>query len=122
MTFLKNVPIPRTPHPVYRFTLESLECLPDAFHAPFIASIPVLETTVRVLYAKDKFRVDLHLSFTDDVEKTMLQRTDLVDGTQWILKSPMLPGQCIFTRWAKLRAEEQQPPIEQGMAAGQAGG
>jgi len=96
VTFSEDLEIPPRPHGVYRFTAESVECLPDAFESAFIASIPVLETTVRVLYPKDRFRIHLILSFADE---SALLKTELTDGDQWVISSPILPGQCFLVRW-----------------------
>lgn len=92
------------PHGRYRFTIESIECLPAVLETPFIASIPVLETTVRVLYPKDKMSVFLSLSFAD---QTALLKTDLENGDEWLMNSPILPGQCILVRWSKIQAKPQ---------------
>jgi hypothetical protein len=96
INFRENVSVPPMPHGVYRFTVESLECLPDAFESAFIASVPVLETTVRVLYPRDKFSVHVMLSFA---EESALLKTELINGDQYVIKSPILPGQCFLTRW-----------------------
>lgn len=99
INFCELVPIPPQPHGLYRFTAESVECLPDAFESAFVASIPVLETTVRILYPKDRMTVKLILSFAED---NVLLKTELVDGDQWAINSPMLPGQCFLTRWNRI--------------------
>jgi hypothetical protein len=101
VTYCEELTIPRRPHGVYRFTAESVECLPDAFESAFIASVPVLETTVRVLYPKDKFRVHLIPSFG---EESAVLKTELIDGDQWILNTPILPGQCFLVRWNLIKA------------------
>lgn len=101
MYFAEKVHVPPQPHGLYRFTVEYIECLPDTFESPFVASIPVLDTTVRVLYPKNKFKLDLTLSFA---EENVLLKTELVDGDQWVVNSPILPGQCLFARWTKFGA------------------
>jgi hypothetical protein len=100
ITFSTPVRVTPQPHGIYRFTAESVECLPDDFESAFIAAIPVLETTVRIRYPKDKMTVDLFLSFGDE---TVLHKNPLVDGAEWVINSPILPGQCILTRWSKIR-------------------
>jgi hypothetical protein len=48
------------------------------------------------LYPRDLLSVDLHLSFAED---SVLLRTELIDGAEWIIYSPILPGQCFFAKW-----------------------
>jgi hypothetical protein len=99
LSFKKEVRIGRQPHGVYRFIAESVECYPEGFSAPFTTKVPVLETTVRILYPKNQLKLDLELSFGDN---TMLTTYDIVNGTEWIINSPMLPGQSFFARWKKI--------------------
>jgi hypothetical protein len=99
LIFTKSLAMPPKPHGVYRFSGHSIDCASSTLFAPFIASIPVLETTVRVWYPKDKFKVDLYLSFADG--PTALAKTELDAGDQWIVNSLMLPGQCFVVRWAR---------------------
>ena len=103
-----DLDIPRQPHAKYRFVNESVECLPDGFAAPFIASAPVLEMILRVFYPKDRLTVDVELSFAD--EDKALVRTELQDGTEWALRTPMLPGQAFFTRWTRRVVTPQSAP------------
>jgi hypothetical protein len=101
VSFSRSLAILRKPHGVYRFSGHSVECSPSSLSAPFVASVPVLETTVRILYPKNKFRVDLYLSFAD--EANALVKTKLEGGDQWIVNSLMLPGQCFVARWARIK-------------------
>jgi hypothetical protein len=97
--FKREIEIPRKPHGVYRFIAESVECYPDGFSAPFTTGVPVLETTVRVLYPKNQLKIDLELSLGG---QTPLTKYEIQGGTEWIINSPMLPGQSFFTRWKKI--------------------
>jgi hypothetical protein len=99
VAFKREVDIPRRPHGIYRFIAESVECYPDGFSAPFTTTVPVLETTVRVLYPKNQLKIDLELSFGGH---TPLTKYEIQGGTEWIINSPMLPGQSFFTRWKKI--------------------
>jgi hypothetical protein len=101
--FAKSVRIPMNPHPVFRFVAQSIQFLPLNVEVPFIALVPVLETTVRVLYPKDKFTVLFRLSFppyNGAVTKNnpAVAVTELEDGTQWVVRKPILPGQSFLTR------------------------
>jgi hypothetical protein len=99
LRFSEKVDIPKQPHGNYRFVIESLECLPDGFATPFVASVPVLYIILRVFYPKDRFAVDIELSFAE--QDGALVRSELQDGTEWTIKTPMLPGQAFFTRWTR---------------------
>jgi hypothetical protein len=99
-TFEKIVRMPPyDPHKrnSYRFEVESVEFFKDGSFSPFIAAVPVLNLTLTVFYPKDHLHLDLNLSF-DDVAKAT-KCTELQQGTQWVLKTPMLPGQSLLLRW-----------------------
>ncbi len=97
----QKIAMPPMPHTTYRFTAESEECLPIEFDAPFITFIPVVTTIVVVRYDKKKLKVELRTSYQD--EQNPPQQTELIDGTRWVISTPMLPGQCFFTRWSKVQ-------------------
>jgi len=106
LTVNTSVEIPREPHGTYKFTVESVECLPDGFATHFIASVPTLETTLRIYYPVSDFDVSLELTFSEVAPKP----TKLHDGLEWVVKRPMLPGQAIITRWARKMPVVATPP------------
>jgi hypothetical protein len=91
-----SLAVSMVPDATYQYLTESIECLPSCYSAPFISKLLVLKTTVRILYPRDLLSVDLHLSFAED---SVLLRTELIDGAEWIIYSPILPGQCFFAKW-----------------------
>jgi hypothetical protein len=105
LRFSKRKTIPKHPHPVYRFTIEAVECFLDNYDAPFFVKEPVLKTRLRVFYPKDRLRVDAYLSF-DGAE---LHKSELLEATEWTLATPIMPGQGIFVRWATISTPQKTP-------------
>jgi hypothetical protein len=103
ITYRRDVPV--APNATYQYLTESVERLPKCYSAPFVSKWPVLITTVRILYPKDKLSVDLHLSFADS---NVLMPTELVDGVEWIVFEPILPGQCLFAKWQPRPADGEK--------------
>jgi hypothetical protein len=102
--FHKTVEIPGRPHSVYRFLAESVECFRDGF-SPFVAPVATLGVTVTAYFPKDKFRVAMYASTRPSSRS--LETTELSNGTQWHISEPLLPGQCVFTRWERIGNETE---------------
>jgi hypothetical protein len=81
---------------------ELIECYPDDYGAPYFSLWPVLEVVVKVLYPKDKFNVELYVSY---IEHERAIKSDLTDGTEWTINVPMLPGQSFSVEWQRIVPE-----------------
>lgn len=97
--FEHEQPIPSSPHPTCRFLTEATQCFKDGF-SPFVPPVAVLGTTVTVYYPKDEFRVAMYVSTKPSAYT--LEKTELANATVWHIKEPLLPGQCVFTRWERI--------------------
>lgn len=103
--FRETVKIPPTPHSMHHFMTESIECYRDSFDSVFVPSVPVLETTITVNYPTDTFIVDIDFYITGS--RSAIERMDMATGTQWSIRQPMLPGQCVTTRWERKSATSE---------------
>lgn len=106
--FAHDIAIPRRPHPPYRFLAESIECFKDGY-SPFVAPVAVLGLTVTIYYPKRELRVGLYLSTRPT--GAVIETTELANGTQWHISEPLLPGQCVFTRWERIVKREAQADV-----------
>lgn len=88
-------------NPSYFFRAESVECFRDSGFSPFTAIPPVLRATLSVWYPKKDFRLSLELTY--DRDKSATKKEEISDGerqgTKWIMKGPILPGQGFIVRW-----------------------
>jgi hypothetical protein len=100
LTFSHAVTLPVHEGPVYRFSLESVECFRDGSIVPFFANHAVLATTLTVFYPVGGMSVFLDLSFGDVAKDA--ERISLSNGVQWVFKKPMLRGQGFSIRFAKI--------------------
>ena len=90
----------RTEPQTVRCIAKSKEYLPaDGGLNPYIAVYPVLGTTVTVI-CPPHYEVDIDLTFTLH-PNDLTEKIQQPQGTKWLIKSPMLPGQGFFIRWAK---------------------
>lgn len=82
------------------FLSESIECFSRDYSGEFVSRIPCLRTRITVLYPKEKLAVGMDPSFEAKVDKT-----ELANGTEWLISSPMLPGHTFTTYWSAKRAK-----------------
>jgi hypothetical protein len=108
--FEKPVEIGRQPHGTYKFMAESVECFPNHFSNAFYTRVPVLKTVVRVFFPEDYLDVNVHLSSGDD---SVLTKTTLLGGVEWVVDCPMLPGQGFITRWKRTKNIPASPHTAQ---------
>jgi hypothetical protein len=78
---------------------ESVEYFPVSFDAIFVATVPVLRTTVTIYYPRTALNVDLNLT-CDGAPR----RIELANGTQWLIDMPLIHGHSIVTRWGRATA------------------
>jgi len=79
----------------YTTVSESVEYRPTAYFLPLFTVTTVVRATVRIRYPKDLLEVSLQLPVRDE----SLPHENTLAGTEWEIRSPILPGQCILAVW-----------------------
>ena len=82
----------------YRSTMETSQYLPENYAFPMICAGIASNVKVDFYYPKDKFELDLDLSSSSD---NRVWRTEMAHGSSWMIHKPVLPGQCVITRWKR---------------------
>ena len=99
--FSVSMPIPTKPPKPVQTNLQCTEYLPTSYIYPFVCTTAIMgRVELRIFDNKNQFDVEVNLS-SDHDEK--MRRIDCDNGTIWHIETPLLPGQCIFTKWQKRR-------------------
>ena len=76
--------------------LECIEYLPDSYEYSLINEATVQRTELTIHWNKHEFDVEVALSSGNDgkVEPTHFETYSI-----WMIEKPLLPGQCVLTKW-----------------------
>lgn len=115
-TFKKKINLasgPEGDRPVHHCHFQSIQCHRDNSVVSFTTRVPVLETTITVIYDKRSFETVLNPS----VGHEAFELTELANGREWHIRRPLLDGQGFLLRWRKAVSPRKIPPTTQAQLA-----
>jgi hypothetical protein len=94
-TKVASYPFDIPPRRRYETKVELTEYRPMSFILPLFTATTVAKTVLKIRYPMDL--LDLHVSTGTSDSLPPKNQTKL--GKEWEITTPLLPGQCVITRW-----------------------